>query len=97
MSQCCCGKYTISQPLTLNGYRHEPLGPEGNFCGDSIQHEIRDLTRQNKEMLAMLEELQYPFNNKFGGECCLSCFRLKKDGHTTNCRLDNLLAKVREQ
>jgi hypothetical protein len=48
---------------------------------------------QNKEILAMLEELEALIFNKQND--CHVCDGWFRDGHTNNCTLGNLLAKVR--
>jgi len=47
------------------------------------------------EMLAILEELQHSFIDIYSRACCPVCLDLKEDGHKPNCKLGNLLAKVR--
>ncbi len=43
-TQCCCGRIKeCDEPVIMNDYCHEPLGPEGNFCGPFSHHQIRDL------------------------------------------------------
>ncbi len=42
--QCCCGRIKdCDEPLIINDYMHEPLGPEGAFCGKVSHHDVRDL------------------------------------------------------
>lgn len=48
-TRCCCGKYEISEPMGINNITHEPLGPEGNFCGPYIHHLLRDLEAEKEE------------------------------------------------
>jgi len=49
--QCCCGRFKeLEEPFQINDYRHEPYGKEGNFCGPSYKHDIRDLLSENKEL-----------------------------------------------
>lgn len=55
-ARCCCGKIEdCAESIWTNETRHEPLGPEGNFCGPGHFHEIRDLKRQLAEALDALK------------------------------------------
>ncbi len=54
--QCCCGqkRFEKGDPVTRiqhNDYVHEVLGPEGNFCGTAIAHNISDAEKE----IVMLE------------------------------------------
>ncbi|NOR27543.1 MAG: hypothetical protein GQ540_03325 [Lutibacter sp.] len=54
--QCCCGRYKdIDEEFISNGFVHQPLGVEGNFCGPVDKHTIKYLkakiTELEKELL----------------------------------------------
>ena len=55
--RCCCGQKNIKEPLIINGYRHEVLGPEGNFCGLAHHHELRDAINRYKKAEKERDEL----------------------------------------
>jgi hypothetical protein len=56
MGQCCCGRiHDCDEPVRFNEYVHEPLGPEGNFCGPAKNHTIRDQDLRINELQLMLE------------------------------------------
>lgn len=44
--QCCCGRIEpCDEAFMFNNTVHEPLGPDGNFCGPYVSHRTRDLER----------------------------------------------------
>ena len=49
--RCCCGRIKdFDSPVILNDIKHELLGPDGNFCGPLLHHDLHDLRNEN-EML----------------------------------------------
>ena len=49
--QCCCGRISeCEEPVLFNEHVHEPLGPEGAFCGPASHHTIRDQDREIKRL-----------------------------------------------
>ncbi len=56
MGQCCCGRiHDCDEPVIMNEYCHEPLGPEGNFCGPQKNHTLRDQNLRIDELEVILE------------------------------------------
>ena len=56
---CCCGRYkNLSEPVIHNDYMHEPLGPEGNFCGPVVNHTIRFLESKIESLEVELKTLK---------------------------------------
>lgn len=58
MGRCCCGQLNLEDdgPSIHNDYQHEVLGPEGNFCGPKINHDIRDLRERVFELEKELDQ-----------------------------------------
>jgi len=57
---CCCGKLVIhaeENAVVHNDYMHEPGGPNGNFCGPTLQHEVRDLKAKVIDAREILEDV----------------------------------------
>lgn len=54
MTQCCCGRYQLSEPLIVNDKRHEPLDFEGAFCGPEINHRLRDAEKRVEKLTEIL-------------------------------------------
>lgn len=57
---------------------------------------IEQLEKQNKEILEILKELEFPnsYNGYDEGYCCYFCQNTKKQGHADYCKLAKLLKEV---
>ncbi len=56
--QCCCGRIKgCDEPVVLNDYMHEPLGPEGAFCGKVSHHDLRDLHIEVERLREVIREI----------------------------------------
>lgn len=57
MGRCCCGRYDLQDGAFIsNNTMHEVLGPEGNFCGPIVNHELRDVVRLQKQLATVCLE-----------------------------------------
>jgi hypothetical protein len=60
-AQCCCGRYKpCDEPVLHNDQKHEPLGPEGNFCGLYVDHELRDARAKIRELEGLISHIREP-------------------------------------
>lgn len=71
---------------------------EGYALDEMVQVEEWTAKQQNKEMLAMLEELEWSGPLDCGGtwdHICPKCEQVRTTGHSQTCTLGNLLKKIR--
>ena len=58
-NQCCCGRTKpCDEAYIHNDTKHEPLGPEGNFCGPVVHHTLRDALKENESLRSELAALR---------------------------------------
>ncbi len=57
--RCCCGNFQElceGMSVMVNNYIHQPLGPEGNFCGPKERHDLRDAKARIADLECQLAE-----------------------------------------
>lgn len=57
-AQCCCGRFLnpFFDNFVENAINYQPLGPEGNFCGHVVAHDLKDAKKEIESLHAKLDE-----------------------------------------